>query len=129
MAKATAAAGVDGPRAVAARVQTSLYEDLGAYLAGMREAPSYAQLVTWACQDAPETVLAQVAAQLDGGGRSPRGSRRAATTTAIAPRFLPEELAVLDATRERAAADAGAAVTRTVVVAAALRVAVDRAIS
>ena len=106
---------------VAARIPTHLWEAvINGPLSG-RERPSYAQLITWTCQDRPDDVVRQIRTNL-APDRTPRGRRLAAPVNTITVRFRHDELAEFDELIERASI-AGQRVTRTAGIIAALQVA------
>lgn len=121
-------AGDGGTTVVAVRIPRALYEavvrDL---LGGLMEKPSYAQIISWTCQDHPDEVRVELQRQVTADGRAPRGRRIASESVPLTPRFQPAELAVLDAVVAEVA-DASAKVTRTAAVIAALRVAVSQGV-
>ena len=111
---------VGGFMVVAARIPTQLWDAvINGPLSG-RERPSYAQLITWTCQDQPDDVVRQIRANL-APDRTPRGRRLAAPVNTITVRFRHDELAAFDALIERASI-AGQRVTRTAGIIAALQV-------
>lgn len=106
---------------VAARIPTHLWDAvINGPLSG-RERPSYAQLITWTCQDQPDDVVHQIRVNL-APDRTPRGRRLASPVNTITVRFRHDELAAFDALIERASI-AGQRVTRTAGIIAALQVA------
>lgn len=115
---------LSGLRSVAVRVPRPLYEKLVRDVLGSCiERPSYAQIVSWTCEDHPDEVAAELTDQKAATSRVPRGRKLAADAVAITLRFLPSELQRLDDVIDQAAAD-DERPTRTAAVAAALRVAV-----
>jgi hypothetical protein len=105
---------------VAARIPTHLWDSvINGPLSG-RERPSYAQLITWTCQDQPDDVVRQIRANL-APDRTPRGRRLAAPVNTITVRFRHDELTAFDDLIERASI-AGQRVTRTAGIIAALQV-------
>lgn len=105
---------------VAARIPTHLWDAvINGPLSG-RERPSYAQLITWTCQDQPDDVVRQIRANL-APDRTPRGRRLAAPVNTITVRFRHDELAAFDELLETAST-AGQRVTRTAGIIAALQV-------
>lgn len=112
-----------GAKMVGARIPKPLYDALLEQLTHQTPRPSYAQLVTWACEDHPAEVTdgTRRALGVDRDPRAPRGSRRASDTIAVTLRFWPEELAIVDALQARIQAPRGVRVTRTAVIVAALQ--------
>jgi len=105
---------------VAARIPTQLWDAvINGPLSG-RERPSYAQLITWTCQDQPDDVVRQIRANL-APDRTPRGRRLAAPVNTITVRFRHDELSAFDELIESASI-AGQRVTRTAGIIAALQV-------
>jgi hypothetical protein len=108
---------------VAARIPTQLWDAvIDGPLSG-RERPSYAQLITWTCQDQPDDVVRQIRANL-APDRTPRGRRLASPVNTITVRFRHDELAAFDELIERAST-AGQRVTRTAGIIAALQVSAE----
>lgn len=106
-------------RTVAVRVPRELYLAVQDHVLGAAvERPSYAQLVTWTVEDHADDARAELREQLARAARIPRGRRLAADSVPIAPRFQPDELAVLDGL----IADVGGS-SRTDAIVAAFRVA------
>lgn len=112
---------------VGARVPRPLYEEVVKQLSQGVERPSYAQLISWACEDHPADVLAELQRIVDSytiaRGRAPRGRRLAGDTTQLTLRFHPDELNTLDQVRA-SANDPQAKATRTAAAIAAFRVAI-----
>ncbi len=115
----------EGPTTVVAvRIPRALYEAVVRDLLGpLVERPSYAQIVAWTCQDHPDEIHTELQRQVANDARAPRGRRIAADSVPLKPRFLPAELALVDAIIDGVAGTT-AKVTRTAAVVAALRVAV-----
>lgn len=97
------------------------------------EAPTYAQLSVWACEDHRQEVLERAVKihQLRHGStgdvrgdRAPRGTRRARPQVPIGPRYSPGDERFLEEMAAAAGPVDGDPVKRTTLVAAALAVAV-----
>ena len=97
------------------------------------EAPTYAQLSVWACEDHRDEVLERAVKihQLRHGStgdvrgdRSPRGTRKARPQVPIGPRYSPGDERFLEEMAAAAGPVDGDPVRRTTLVAAALAVAV-----
>lgn len=97
------------------------------------EAPTYAQLSVWACEDHREEVLERAVKvhQLRHGSttdvrgdRAPRGTRRARPQVPIGPRYSPGDAQFLEQMAAAAGPIDDVPVKRTTLVAAALAVAV-----
>jgi len=107
----------------AARLPQELYEALSTFLSASPERPSYAQLISWTCQDRPAAVVDDLALSSASLARVPRGRVKAAPFALVTPRFLPDEIGAVDAVQQRAAAELDQPITRTQVICAAIRVA------
>lgn len=113
----------DALRTVAVRIPRELYEALNVEVLGtMREKPSYAQLITWTIEDHRADALSEIEDQVLRHRRAPRGRKMATDAVAMAPRFRPDELAVLEGLIEEAGG-----VSRTDAVIATFRVALRQA--
>lgn len=111
------------PKSVSVRIPRELYTAIhGSVLSAMDQRPSYAQLITWTIEDHREDALQELREHNARRARAPRGRRLASDSVPLIPRFLPQELAVL----EQFIDDAGGA-SRTDAVVAALRVALRHA--
>lgn len=108
----------------AARLPQDLYEALTAFLSASPERPSYAQLISWTCQDQPAAVVDDLALSAASLARVPRGRVKAAPFALVTPRFLPDEIGAVDAVQQRAAAQLDQPITRTQVICSAIRVAI-----
>lgn len=116
---------------VAVRIPKPLYDavviDL---LAGQHERPSYAQIVTWTCEDHRDEVLAEITHAAKLATRLPRGRKLASEVVPLTLRFQPNEREALDDVMARCRDDVGDRrnITRTAAVIAALRVAVKQGV-
>jgi len=110
----------------AARLPQDLYEDLTAFLNAGTDRPSYAQLISWTCQDRPTAVIEDLTRSAAALVRVPRGRAKAAPFALVTPRFLPDEIVAVDVVQHRASTEMGQPVTRTQVICAAIRVAIRR---
>jgi len=110
----------------AARLPQDLYEDLAAFLNAGTDRPSYAQLISWTCQDRPTAVVEDLARSTAALVRVPRGRAKAAPFALVTPRFLPDEIVAVDVVQQRASAEMGQHITRTQIICAAIRVAIRR---
>jgi len=110
----------------AARLPQDLYEDLAAFLNAGTDRPSYAQLISWTCQDRPTAVVEDLARSTAALVRVPRGRAKAAPFALVTPRFLPDEIVAVDVVQQRASAEMGQTITRTQIICAAIRVAIRR---
>ncbi len=108
----------------AARLPQDLYEDLAAFLNAGTDRPSYAQLISWTCQDRPAAVIENLTRSAEALVRVPRGRAKAAPFALVTPRFLPDEIVAVDVVQQRASTEMGQPVTRTQVICAAIRVAI-----
>jgi len=108
----------------AARLPQDLYEALVAFLNAGTERPSYAQLISWTCQDRPTAVIEDLTSSTAALVRVPRGRAKAAPFALVTPRFLPDEIVAVDVVQQRASDETGQPVTRTQVICAAIRVAI-----
>lgn len=108
----------------AARLPQDLYDALTAFLSGTPERPSYAQLISWTCQDQPAAVVHDLVLSAEPQARVPRGRAKAAPFALVTPRFLPEEIGFVDAVQRMTADQTGQSITRTQVICAAIRVAI-----
>ena len=108
----------------AARLSQDLYNDLTEFLGRATERPSYAQLVSWACQDQPDAVMDDLLRSAAPQARAPRGRAKAAPFALVTPRFLPKEIGFVDAVQQQAADQLGRPINRTQVICAAIRVAI-----
>ena len=109
----------------AARLPQDLYEALTTFLSASPERPSYAQLISWTCQDQPAAVVDDLALSAASLARVPRGRVKAAPFALVTPRFLPDEIGAVDAVQQQAAAKLDQPITRTQVICAAIRVAIQ----
>ena len=109
---------------VPARIPSALWQSVVDGPLAHRERPSYAQLLAWTLEDHATDVLRRLRANL-APDRTPRGRRPAAPVNAIAVRFRPEELALLDGLISQVQADEATRVTRTAAIIATLQVALD----
>lgn len=108
--------------AVPVRVPPTLYSDVNQDLLAGPERPSYGQLVIWACEDHPESVVEAVRKSRPAlNSRRPRGHRMAAPDVQITLRVRASERALLDELAARVQPEDGKAVTRTEVAIAALK--------
>lgn len=126
-AKTTSSALVDAGSSIvvaAARLPQDLYEALAVFLNAETERPSYAQLISWTCQDRPTAVVEELALSAAALTRVPRGRAKAAPFALVTPRFLPDEIGAVDAVQQRACTEIDHPVTRTQVICAAIRVAI-----
>lgn len=111
----------------AIRIPTALYNDLKTYLAGGQVRPSYAQLALMACQLHPQEVVTTARESLLADLSAYRGTGQAARpTTALSPRFWPDELAEIDSIQQQIDVPRRVRVTRTSVITAALQIAVTK---
>lgn len=118
-----------GPTVSAVRIPRPLYDAVVHDLLGSHvERPSYAQVVSWTCEDHAGDVLAELAHSLTAAARAPRGRRLAGDGVPLTLRFQPSERAALEAVLDQAGGGA-LKVTRTAGVIAALRVAVKHGTS
>jgi len=108
----------------AARLPQDLYEALTVFLSASPERPSYAQLISWTCQDQPAAVVDDLALSAASLARVPRGRVKAAPFALVTPRFLPDEIGAVDTVQQRAAAELDQPITRTQVICSAIRVAI-----
>lgn len=111
-------------RLAGVRIPTQLYDAVQEWLAQQAERPSYAQLVTWACEDQPDKVADGVRRTTAADRRRPRGSVRAGATTPLTLRFLTQELQIVDAIREHVTGVPATKITRTATVISAMQVAI-----
>jgi hypothetical protein len=109
---------------VAARIPSGLWQQVVDRLLSGPERPSYAQLITWTCQDHPKEVIDRLRGT--GNNRTPRGRRVAMPVNTIAVRFRTDELATFDAVLAEAAGS-GPTLTRTAGAVAAFEVALKHA--
>jgi hypothetical protein len=109
---------------VAARIPSGLWQQLVDTLLSGSERPSYAQLITWTCQDHPKEVIDRL--RSTGSDRTPRGRRVATPVNTIAVRFRTDELATFDGVLAEAAGS-GPTPTRTAGAIAAFEVALKHA--
>lgn len=128
--KAPAPARPGGITAVPARVPGGLYEAALPLVRGVGR-PSWGQLVAWTCQDHPDQVRAAVQRLIADapGSRRPRGQNRpGAAGVQVTARVSADELQVMESVRRACEERAdGGPPTRTVVLIAALTVAVELA--
>lgn len=111
----------------AIRIPTALYHELKTYLAGGEVRPSYAQLALMACQNYPQEVVTTARESLLADLSAYRGPGQAARpTTALSPRFWPDELAEIDSIQQQIDVPRRVRVTRTSVITAALHIAVAK---
>lgn len=108
----------------AARLPQDLYDDLTEFLGRATERPSYAQLISWACQDQPDAVMDDVLQSAAPQARAPRGRAKASPFALVTPRFLPDEIGFVDAVQQQAAHQLRRPINRTQVICAAIRVAI-----
>lgn len=108
----------------AARLSQDLYDDLTAFLGRATERPSYAQLISWACQDQPDAVMDDLLQSAAPQARAPRGRAKASSFALVTPRFLPDEIGFVDAVQQQASDQLGRPINRTQVICAAIRVAI-----
>lgn len=108
----------------AARLPQELYENLAAFLNAGTDRPSYAQLISWTCQDRPTAVIEDLTRSAAALVRVPRGRAKAAPFALVTPRFLPDEIVAVYAVQQRASTEMGQPATRTQVICAAIRVAI-----
>lgn len=129
---ASKATAKSGPTVVPARIPSTLYDALATHVVHQEQElggrPSYAQVVTWACEEEGEAIvqdaLAAVLAAVP-DRRAPRGTRPAASnTTAISFRFFPDELDLVNGLQDRLRTAVGpelaSRATRTAILIAAL---------
>ena len=109
----------------AARLPQDLYDDLTAFLSRAPERPSYAQLISWTCQDRPGAVVEDLLLAAAPLARVPRGRAKASPFALVTPRFLPDEIGFVDAVQHLASEQLGRTVNRTQVICAAIRVAIQ----
>ena len=109
---------------VAARIPSGLWQQVVDTLLSGPERPSYAQLITWTCQDHPEAIVDRL--RSTGSDRAPRGRRVATPVNTIAVRFRTDELATFDGILAEAAGS-GPTPTRTAGAIAAFEVALKHA--
>lgn len=131
-----AASSDDSGHTIGTSIPTRLYNELVARVRAHLEQPSYAQVVTWACEDVPEQVVQATIDHLlhtkaatgraREGRRVPRGRPpRAEATVKLTMRFLPEELETLTHLQGTITAPEGTRLTRTAVICGALQAAFD----
>lgn len=124
----SAAAVVGNITPVAARVPSRLYEAALPMVKGVAK-PSWGQLVAWTCQDQAEDVHAEVnklAAAVAEPRRLRGHNREGEAGLQVTARLTPGELEALDDVRTALQASVDVRLTRTMVVVAALTVAVRR---
>lgn len=109
----------------AARLPQDLYDNLTAFLSRAPERPSYAQLISWTCQDRAATVVDDLLLSAAPLARVPRGRAKASPFALVTPRFLPDEIGFVDAVQQLASEQLGRPVNRTQVICAAIRVAIQ----
>lgn len=109
----------------AARLPQDLYDDLTAFLSRAPERPSYAQLISWTCQDRPAAVVEDLLLSAVPSARVPRGRAKASPFALVTPRFLPDEIGFVDAVQQLASEQLGRPVNRTQVICAAIRTAIQ----
>lgn len=109
----------------AARLPQDLYDDLTAFLSRAPERPSYAQLISWTCQDRPAAVVKDLLLSAAPLARVPRGRAKASPFALVTPRFLPDEIGFVDGVQQLASEQLGRSVNRTQVICAAIRVAIQ----
>lgn len=108
----------------AARLSQDLYDDLTAFLGRTTERPSYAQLISWTCQDQLDAVKDDLLHSAAPQARAPRGRAKASPFALVTPRFLPDEIGFVDAVQRQVSDQLGRPITRTQVICAAIRVAI-----
>lgn len=108
----------------AARLPQDLYDALTAFLSRAPERPSYAQLISWTCQDRPSAVVDDLLLSAAPLARVPRGRTKASPFALVTPRFLPDEIKFVDAVQQLASGQMGRPINRTQVICAAIRVAI-----